>query len=528
MTDPFSAGLVANLNGTTHAGKFRAVQGPAVSPKFFCCISGNTVGVDKDPVPVIMMSALIVCITEAITLDYSQSWSPTDTIATWDVDWGDGQASNGAWPGAGSIAHPLGGYAAAGKYDVTLTLEDTIGATNTSAVQVLAQDCMDPDEPEEIFPPARWANTDYLGGIAGGRDFVWRNPDVLGAGLWSKVETDQLSAAHIKDIRITRLPTGLEYMYVARMDGIYGYNVPPFEGKWTKFQDVEDLMTAAGASILVYDSTQTITSLAFVETKPGWGYAYWRANHIVSPFLGADAVCGVAFTRNGWQSISWSVIIDTMVRSFGDSQHFADGTVAVVQELGGQVAFASVGKTDMSVPEEFTRLYRTSNYGASWGLVDEYIDNNTSYVVIPHASQGYVYWGSGDVPLGTYRSTQYGAAGSFAQISLMGGMMSASPVDPRYLIFEAGGINTQMYEHIPGVGVRAYGPPWPAGAVLGFIVTERNPDNTVHAVMQMGGPPALIRMMYDDGTVNVVTGAWNPASFSTGAMGRPEAEEYLA
>ena len=134
MTDPFSAALITDLNEDAHAGKFRGVQGPAVSPKFFCCLSGNTVGVDKDPVPVISMSALVVCIGAAITLDYSESWSPTDTIATWDVDWGDGQASNGVWPGAGTIAHPLGGYVAAGKYIITLTLEDTIGAVNSSAV----------------------------------------------------------------------------------------------------------------------------------------------------------------------------------------------------------------------------------------------------------------------------------------------------------------------------------------------------------------------------------------------------------
>jgi len=525
MTDPFSAALIADLNGNTHSGKFRAVQGPAVSPKFFCCLSGNTVGVNKDPVPVISMSALVVCIGEAITLDYSESWSPTDTLATWDIDWGDGQVSNGVWPGVPPEPHPLGGYVVADKYTITLTMEDTIGAVNSSAVQIFAQDCADPaDEPVEDFPKARWANTDLLKGLAAGRDFVWSNEDIPAAGNWIKVENDQLSAAYIRDIRITRQPSGLEYLYVAREDGIYGYEVPPQEGTWVQLQTVEALMLAAGANPATYTVGREILDLAFVETKPGWGYAWWQAWESLG--IAREAVWGVAFTRNGWQSISWSVAIDTIALSGGDYQAFADGQVAVVQEEGGRIAFASSGRRDDSVPMEEARLYRTQDYGQSWSIVHQITDYPyTTQVVVPHASQGYVYWVAGRWTQGLYRSTQYGAIGSFTQLSDQEGLMSVSPIDPRYLIFEDG---VQLWEHIPGIGLRTYGPAWPAGGILGFIVTERNEDNTVHALMEIGGPPARILMVYDDGTTNAVTGTWAPINFDTGAVGRPEAEEYLA
>jgi len=526
MTDPFTAALIADLNGNAHAGKFRAVQGPAVSPKFFCCLSGNTVGVAKDPVPVISMSALVVCIGDPITLDYSGSWSPTDTLATWDIDWGDGQVSNGVWPGAGFLAHPLGGYVAAGKYTITLTLEDTIGAVNSSAVQVFAQDCAAPDEPAEDFPEARWANTDYTRGLAAGRNYVWSNDGILVPSVWRKVEANQLSASYIRDVRITRLPTGLEYLYVAREDGIYGYEIPPWGGTWVQLQTVEALITAAGHNPANYTTGREIQDLAFVETKPGWGYAWWQAWESVG--LGRETVWGVAFTQNGWQSISYSIAIDTIALSGGDVQRFADGQVAVVQELGGQVAFASGGWRDDSIPFSSgeAQLYRTQNYGQSWSVVHQITDFPwETTVVVPHASQGYVYWVAGFWTQGLYRSTQYGAIGSFTRLSDQEGKMSVSPADPRYLIFEDG---NQLWEHIPGIGLRAYGPGWPAGNILGFIVTERNEDNTVHELMEIGGPPARILMVYDTGATVAVTGAWAPTDFDTGAVGRPEAEEYLA
>jgi len=340
------------------------------------------------------MSALTVCIGAAITLDYSESWSPTDTLATWDIDWGDGQVSNGVWPGVPPEPHPLGGYVAAGKYIVTLTLEDTLGAVNSSAVQVFAQDCANPDEPIEDFPEARWANTDYIRGLAAGRDYVWSNDGILVPSVWRKVEGDQLSASYIRDVRITRRPSGLEYLYVAREDGIYGYEIPPWGGTWVQLQTVEALITAAGHNPAVYTWGRQIQDLAFVETKPGWGYAWWQAWE--QDLGGRDTVWGVAFTRDGWKSISWSVAIDTIAMSVGDIQRFADGQVAVVQESGGQVAYASSGKRDDDIPLAVARLYRTQNYGQSWSIVHELPDFPwTTHVVVPHASQGYVYWEAG-------------------------------------------------------------------------------------------------------------------------------------
>ena len=149
-TAPFGPVLEAALKTSIQGGTFTMNSGPVVNPRFFCCLSGTTVGVPKDPVAMLIPTATVICTATAISVDYSQSWSPSSTINSWSVAWGDGQVSAGAWPGAGTVAHPLGGYVLPGTYTITLTTTDLLGATGLDTVQITVLDCA-------VVPPGAMA-----------------------------------------------------------------------------------------------------------------------------------------------------------------------------------------------------------------------------------------------------------------------------------------------------------------------------------------------------------------------------------
>lgn len=141
-TAPFGAVLEAALKDDRQGGKLIASTGETVDPNFFCCLSGTSVGVAKDPVALMGVSPRRFCTNTAVTVTYGASWSPSSTILTWAVTWGDGQTSGGAWAGApGSVAHPLGGYVLPGTYTITLTVTDMLGAVGTQSATVEAIDC---------------------------------------------------------------------------------------------------------------------------------------------------------------------------------------------------------------------------------------------------------------------------------------------------------------------------------------------------------------------------------------------------
>lgn len=526
-TTPFSANLVTALKGYTHSGKLRAVQGPAVTPAFYCCISGNTVGVAKDPVPVFFVDNDVLCPNTPITVDYSLSWSPTDTIVVWDVDWGDGQISNGAWPGAGSVAHPLGGYVNPGKYTIILSLDDTLGAGSVGALQVMVLDCADEDAMDEggDFPDERWGNFEHSRGMISGRNYVWRNDDIEGGafGIWSKVETNQISTSIIMDIKITHDPTGLERFYVARWDGIYTYPIPPWYGEWEQLVSVPDLITAAGYNPALYDDVQKVTSLAFVEDKPGWGYCWWRANHNGPGFLGEDGLWGVAFTRNGWKSIAHSVVIDELVMTVGQNQDFADGAVTLVQESGGAIAFACGGIEDTVPAVDENYIYRTTDYGVTWTQMGTEPSMQTpQYCMVGNDWQGIVYWSTGGL---TRRSTDQG--GSWPPFTSIFGPLTVNPRDPRYMAIMN---DLNIWEYIPNSGFHKFGATdWPAGAARYFATIRRLNDLALEDVLWIGttGAAGVAYLLNADGTLDDITGVWAPAQQDYCRCARPETEEYL-
>ena len=190
MTAPFGPVLEAALKENVQGGRLAIYKGVQVHPEFYCCVSGrdSIMGVAKDPVAMLFLSANRVCTGVAITADYSNSWSPSSTLGTWAIDWGDGQTSNGAWAGStGSVAHPLGGYTLPGTYTVTLTVTDIApeSAVGKSQIQVEVIDCT-------------VAIIDLFGGC--GDSGPWKTE--TGGLSWGDVAYGVLSGVKIHDIKV--------------------------------------------------------------------------------------------------------------------------------------------------------------------------------------------------------------------------------------------------------------------------------------------------------------------------------------
>ncbi len=144
-----------------------------------------------------------VCTGTNVSVDYSHSYSPSSTIATWEIDWGDGNTTGAAWPGAGSSNHPAGGYALPGYYTITLTVIDLLGAYGYAQQQVEVIDCLLPE-------------IEMFGGC--GASGVWKTET---AGInW---DTSGLNGILIHDIKPTWFSIGTETieLWAATENGLY-------------------------------------------------------------------------------------------------------------------------------------------------------------------------------------------------------------------------------------------------------------------------------------------------------------------
>jgi len=206
MTAPFGPVLESALKENVQGGKLCMYKGVQVHPQFYCCISGTNVGVAKDPVAMLHLSTTRVCMNTAVTADYSLSWSPSSTITAWEVDWGDGNVSNGVWPGAGSVAHPGGGYALPITYTVTLTVTDLLGATGIAQVQIEVIDCT-------------LAEIELFAGC--GASGTWRSE--VGGISWDDVSRGTLAGVTVHDMKVNWFTIGTESveMWAATENGVY-------------------------------------------------------------------------------------------------------------------------------------------------------------------------------------------------------------------------------------------------------------------------------------------------------------------
>ncbi len=231
-TSPFGIVLETALKHDLQGGKLETSLSGVVKPQFYCCISGNTVGVAKDPAAVMSLSATRVCTGVAITVTYSRSWSPSSTLNSWEVDWGDGNISTGAWPGAGSVAHPGGGYSLPGHYHVVLTVTDLLGATSEAEITVEILDCTTPAPippgPGVAYPPVA-----LMGGCGASGPWYTAN-----AGLtWASSGGGILDGVLIYDIKSVWSTLGgpIVKMWAATELGVYKgeRNITTGTSTWT-------------------------------------------------------------------------------------------------------------------------------------------------------------------------------------------------------------------------------------------------------------------------------------------------------
>lgn len=219
-TPPFGGILEAAIKEDAQGATQQLASGIEIAPRFFCCISGLAggplypTGIYKDPIAVLSLSIRQACTGQAVTANYSRSWSPSSTIATWAITWGDGQASGGAWPGVGSVAHPLGGYVLAGTYIVTLTVTDLIGATGEDTMEIEILDCAG------VLPPV------VVGGpfkvFAGcGASGVWYSED--GALTWVQRSGAGFTNGRVYDLKVNPATIGTpnKEMWAATEYGLF-------------------------------------------------------------------------------------------------------------------------------------------------------------------------------------------------------------------------------------------------------------------------------------------------------------------
>ena len=149
-TPPFAAELQAALKGNEQGGILYIATSNVVYPRFFCCISGNTVGVTKDPIARFHVWPDGGCSEPGdgsgtwFSCDVDPSYSATSTIASYEITWGDGAGTGPqAWPQGAPDTHQytIGGTTSPIYYTITVIITDLLGATSEETHQVAVIDC---------------------------------------------------------------------------------------------------------------------------------------------------------------------------------------------------------------------------------------------------------------------------------------------------------------------------------------------------------------------------------------------------
>lgn len=238
-TPPFGPALETSVKENAQGAVQQLASGINIEPRFFCCISGlgegplYPQGIYKDPVAIVSLSVRQACTGDPVTADFSRSWSPSSTIATWAITWGDGQVSGGAWPGAGTVAHPLGGYVLAGSYVVTLTVTDLIGATGEDTMEIDILDCAGPLPPGGV-PPGAAAFKVFAGCGASG---VWYSDD--GGLTWGDRSGSGFAAGMVYDLKVNpaTISTPDKELWAATEHGLFkSVNLTGFRREWKRIE----------------------------------------------------------------------------------------------------------------------------------------------------------------------------------------------------------------------------------------------------------------------------------------------------
>lgn len=139
-TTPFTGAFVNRLENRTHAYQFVCETGDIVHFKYFCCDDPYNFSVVKAPVVVATIWPDIQCIGANVNANFDNSYVPLGTLDHWSMTWGDGNVAAGG-PPWGPPGNQANAYAAAGTYDIRITITDTLGNSSSTTYQVLVVDC---------------------------------------------------------------------------------------------------------------------------------------------------------------------------------------------------------------------------------------------------------------------------------------------------------------------------------------------------------------------------------------------------
>lgn len=199
------------------AGEMEVILGPIVSPRFFCCTAGNVTGVVKEPVAVINITPVSICVNDSITYSGSSSYDPDGTVTGYSWTFGDGGASLAA---SGTYQ-----YTTAGTYTVTLTVTDGTGLQGSASAQVVVNESLVTD----VFLGHRSAGCYYMpfDSCAGG---TWEQRNTGLTGNW-------LNVRDMKMDPFTKYgPVGTRHIWIATQAGI-AHSEDDMD-TWTLYEDM--------------------------------------------------------------------------------------------------------------------------------------------------------------------------------------------------------------------------------------------------------------------------------------------------
>lgn len=356
MTAPFGESLESALKQQHQGGRFTTYSEVVVDPGFFCCISG--LNVNKLPVSNIGVDKSKACTGVAVTVDYSHSWSPSSTINDWEVQWGDGNTSSGAWPGAGTVAHPLGGYALPGTYTITLITTDLLNVRGFATQQIVIVDCATYGTIE------MYCSTDAAG-VAG----IWYTNDA--GGNWADRAGEVLANVPVYDLKVNpfTIPVvfhdpidNTEYveLWAATANGLYKCTDGARTGQsWKPIT----LPTVAGFVLESLDCVQ------ISEIDPLTVYVLGHGNFALPQ---NDAPLILYVTRDG--GLSW------------EYQQFGDG---ILPAIGGNFIDPDGRTYAMAVTPDDNLVIVMSPYWAAGGFI-EFVQGFAIFPNNPDSVSGYL------------------------------------------------------------------------------------------------------------------------------------------
>jgi len=151
-TPPLPVAITNRIKARNQSVRWAAVLREIREFRAYCCnINSDAImNVSKEPVAILTLTPNPICLGNAMTWDFTGSYTPGSTITSYAINFGDSNTDTGV-----SGNHT---YAAAGTYTVSATVTEGGGTTQTVTEEVNVIDCSDTNLMNNIY-----ASTDGSG-----------------------------------------------------------------------------------------------------------------------------------------------------------------------------------------------------------------------------------------------------------------------------------------------------------------------------------------------------------------------------